>query len=293
MLANKVSGDEVIHQIETFPKLISGPSKDPFIGLPEGNRAKRDDHPFLGTKSAHKFEYIDYDKEEERNSLFSESHSGSLENKNRGRYLIGKILEETEQELAKHIKKIEGTEGNALRSVQLMVRSPVRTMLNARIVLNDNTQEINISNFLTSSFCKDRKITAITLLLPGDEKRGIRGRIDENGTKIYEVANGSYQMTLKWYVEEKECNIKISISDDGSVKFIERNGVTKEQLAANNVKVGKQYEAKFLDEALASQIEEKLSHEAPVESSETVEVLSSLQQTSTPQKHKAPDAIGK
>lgn len=88
------------------------------------------------------------------------------------------------------------------------------------------------------------------MLLPPSEKRGIRLRIDEHGTKIYEVANGSYEMTLKWHVEGKECNIKINIYDNGSVELIESNGVTKEQLAANNLKIGRQYEAKPLHEAL-------------------------------------------
>ncbi|UIP91926.1 hypothetical protein IYZ83_001600 [Wolbachia pipientis] len=66
----------------------------------------------------------------------------------------------------------------------------------------------------------------------------------KNGVKIYEVDNGSYYMTLNWYAEGKECKMKISISDDGSVEFIESNGVTWEQLAAyKEVKVGRQYEA--------------------------------------------------
>lgn len=59
-------------------------------------------------------------------------------------------------------------------------------------------------------------------------------------------------MTLNWYAEGKECKLKISISDDGSVEFIESNGVTWEQLAAyKEVKVGRQYEAKPLYEALS------------------------------------------
>ena len=59
-------------------------------------------------------------------------------------------------------------------------------------------------------------------------------------------------MNLNWYVEGKECKMKISISDNGSVEFIESNGVTWDQLAAHKeVKVGRQYEAKPLYEALS------------------------------------------
>ncbi|VDM99851.1 unnamed protein product, partial [Onchocerca ochengi] len=47
------------------------------------------------------------------------------------------------------------------------------------------------------------------------------------------VINGSYQMTIKWYAGEKECNIKININDDGSIKLIKDNGITEEQLRAN------------------------------------------------------------
>ena len=46
--------------------------------------------------------------------------------------------------------------------------------------------------------------------------------------------------------------MKISISDNGSVEFIESNGVTWDQLAAHKeVKVGRQYEAKPFYEALS------------------------------------------
>jgi hypothetical protein len=66
------------------------------------------------------------------------------------------------------------------------------------------------------------------------------------------VANGSYKMDLKWYVEGKECKMKISISDDGSVELLEnKSSVTWEQIAAHKeIKIGRQYEAKPLAEAL-------------------------------------------
>ncbi|WP_339045366.1 hypothetical protein [Candidatus Mesenet endosymbiont of Agriotes lineatus] len=241
---------EVISLIEAVitPNVSSNPSNESFIFSPN-NKARADDHSFLGTKNERKYEYIDCDDEKQIQSLFS-NDLGNSENKNHGKYLKGSIINETEQEFSKYINN--GT----LESVQLRVRSPVITMLTARIILNNNKGEISISDILNSDFCKKNKITAITLLLPNqDEKRGIRGRVDENGIRIYEIANGSYNMTLKWRFEEKECNIKVNISDDGSIKFLERNGITVEQLAANNVKIGKQYEAKPLHELLASQLQ--------------------------------------
>lgn len=46
--------------------------------------------------------------------------------------------------------------------------------------------------------------------------------------------------------------MKINISDDGSIELIESNDITWEQIAAHKeVKVGRQYEAKFLYEALS------------------------------------------
>jgi CRISPR/Cas system CSM-associated protein Csm5 (group 7 of RAMP superfamily) len=117
-------------------------------------------------------------------------------------------------------------------------------------------------DYLNSDFCKQHNIKLFTLLLPDqDEKRGIRGKIDEHGARIYEVANGSYEMTLRWSVQEKKYYMKININDDGSVKLIEDNGVTSDALKANNVKLGRQYEAKPLHEheELVSQLQQKSS----------------------------------
>lgn len=122
-------------------------------------------------------------------------------------------------------------------------------------MLSDLTKTINVVDILKSDICKKYGIDGITLLLPSQskcEKRGIRCRVDENGVRIYEVANGSYYMTLNWSIEGKECKMKIKISDDGSVEFIESNDVTWNQIAVHQeVKVGRQYEAKFLYEALS------------------------------------------
>ncbi|WP_253299986.1 hypothetical protein [Wolbachia endosymbiont of Chironomus riparius] len=241
-----LSNTETISSINTSPNTTHSSLKKSY-SLPSNNKARLDDHPFSGTKSDRKFEYINCDDAEQMKDLFSESIPSSSENKNHGKYLTGKIISETEQEIAKHIGN------NALKFVKLRVRSPVRTMLTARIVLNDNQQTINMSDFLNSDLAKRHNITAFTLLLPDqDEKRGIRCRIDEDGTKIYEVANGSYEMNLKWYVEGMECNIKINLHDDSSVELVEHNSVTIEQLKVNKIKVGRQYEARPLHEVLES-----------------------------------------
>ncbi|WP_353287935.1 hypothetical protein [Wolbachia endosymbiont (group B) of Gerris lacustris] len=121
-------------------------------------------------------------------------------------------------------------------------------------MLSDLTKPVNVVDILNNDICKQYGVDGITLLLPSKSKcetRGIRCRVDENGVRIYEVANGSYYIALNWYAEGKECKIKISISDDGSVEFIEGD-VTWDQITAHKeVKVGRQYEAKPLYGALS------------------------------------------
>ncbi|MBR9983889.1 MAG: hypothetical protein KFE24_05825 [Wolbachia endosymbiont of Homalodisca vitripennis] len=69
-------------------------------------------------------------------------------------------------------------------------------------------------------------------------------------------------MTITWEVEGKECKIKVLIHSDKPVEFIERNGVTEEQLQANTeVILGPQSKAKPLYEALASQLQQESSEE--------------------------------
>lgn len=78
-------------------------------------------------------------------------------------------------------------------------------------------------------------------------------------------------MTLKWYVDGRECKVKVNIDGKNGVTLLEGNGVTAEQLRANKeVKIGKRREPKSLYEALVPQLQQK--------SSESVKVL---QQPST------------
>ncbi|MCA4775067.1 hypothetical protein IHO40_02975 [Wolbachia endosymbiont of Mansonella ozzardi] len=209
-------------------------------------------------------------------------------NKYKGKDIRGKVAECIKQEISENAKN------NTVKFIRLKEAKFASMNENGivepsvRVMLGDNSKEINMVDILSGDMCKKCHVRAITLMLPTDnqsEKRGIRCRIDNDGKRIYEVANGSYQMALKWYVEGKECKVKILISDDGSIKLVEGNDVTKEQLLAHReVKVGRQYEAKFLYEALASQLQQK--------SSESIKVW---QQPSTgvtdvdiPQQHQTP-----
>lgn len=206
------------------------------------------DEPFIGTNKTRKYEYIDLDDKETREKFISANSTNEKgENGYRGKYLKGKIVEEIEKEISGNLK------GNSIKSIKLLVgRKPGKAEITARIVLNNYETPINIKDLLKDEMCKKYNVRAITLLLPNqDEKRGIRCRIDENEVRVYEVANGSYSMDLTWHVEEEKCEMEIKISDDGSVEFIKSNGVTWDQIAAyKEVKVGRQYEAKPLYEAL-------------------------------------------
>ncbi|WP_250295551.1 hypothetical protein [Wolbachia endosymbiont of Oedothorax gibbosus] len=177
------------------------------------------------------------------------------DSKYHGKNIIGKVAEKIQNEISKKNNAIKFVRIKESKLASFDEKSIVQPSL--RVILNSDEKEtINMIELLSCETCKRCNVKSMTLMLPTTggqfEKRGIRCRVDEDGTRIYEVANGSYNMTLNWYVEGKECKMKINISDDGSVKLIESNGVTWEQLAAHKeVKVGRQYEAKPLYEALS------------------------------------------
>lgn len=118
---------------------------------------------------------------------------------------------------------------------------------------------ICLMDFLEASKCKEYGIDAITICTPDENKtRGVRLSLleDEDGKEIrsYEILNGTYDMDLNWEVEGKKCEMKISVSADGSAKILKRNGVTDEEICAHTeVIIGKQHETKFLYEALGLQ----------------------------------------
>lgn len=118
---------------------------------------------------------------------------------------------------------------------------------------------ICLVDFLEASKCKEYGIDGVTMCSPDENKtRGVRLTLcqDEDGQEIrsYEILNGTYDMDLNWEVAGKKCEMKISVSADGSAKILKRNGVTDEDIYAHQeVMVGKQHEPKFLYEALGLQ----------------------------------------
>ncbi|WP_264330841.1 hypothetical protein [Wolbachia endosymbiont (group B) of Erebia ligea] len=182
----------------------------------------------------------------EVNGRYEYKYANKYDSKN----IVGKIAQKIAQGVNESIKD------NTLEYVGIKEsRKKGKIKPALRIMLSDLTKPVNMVDILNSDACRKYNVDGITLLLPNQSKcetRGIRCRVDENGVRIYEVANGSYDMDLTWYVEGKECKIKIIIRDNGSVEFIESNGVTWDQLAAHKeVKVGRQYEAKTLYDALS------------------------------------------
>lgn len=176
------------------------------------------------------------------------------ENKYNGKYIIGPVTDKIQTE----ILKILGSD--TVKSIALKESKDEddNVMAAARIVLSGSTKRLNISKLLNDAICKRYRVGSITFCLPDKNKtRGVRCRIGKDGVRVYEVANGSYQITLDWEVRQVGgcCGgigfALISISDDGSVKLLERSGVSDEQFRAHKkVKVGRQYEARFLSEAL-------------------------------------------
>nr|WP_261983819.1 hypothetical protein [Wolbachia pipientis] len=110
----------------------------------------------------------------------------------------------------------------------------------ASITLGDNKKEFKISEFLNSDFCQKNGISGFSTL-HSDGKSGMHGFVaEEGGKKIrhYVVTDGSYEMTLKWYAEGKECEIKIKIDANG-VDLVKGDDFSLERLEANrDVKIG-------------------------------------------------------
>lgn len=176
-------------------------------------------------------------------------------NKYNGKDIICKIADQIKEEISK------GIENNAIEFIRLKEAKRENDIVypSTRVVLNDNEKEVNIMKLLSGNACKKYNVKTITSCHPNKNKtRGLCCYINDNGERVYEVINGSYDITLSWYVEDNKCKIKININDDGTIKILEGNGITQKQLLANKeVKVGKKCEAKPLHEALASQLLQK------------------------------------
>nr|WP_240991850.1 hypothetical protein [Wolbachia endosymbiont of Glossina morsitans morsitans] len=110
----------------------------------------------------------------------------------------------------------------------------------ASITLGDNKKEFKISEFLNSDFCEKNEISGFSTL-HSDGKSGMHGFVaEEEGKKIrhYVITDGSYEMTLKWYAEGKECKIKIKIDANG-VDLVKGDDFSLERLEVNrDVKIG-------------------------------------------------------
>ncbi|MDN5247686.1 MAG: hypothetical protein QWI36_00910 [Wolbachia endosymbiont of Tyrophagus putrescentiae] len=101
----------------------------------------------------------------------------------------------------------------------------------ATIELNNGSKELKISEFLQEQFCQDNGISGFFIPASNREK-GMHGYHSLDGVRHYAVTDGSYEMTLNWYVEGKKCTVTITVSEKG-VELIERNGVTNDELKAN------------------------------------------------------------
>ncbi|XCA32976.1 MAG: hypothetical protein ABS808_04130 [Wolbachia endosymbiont of Polyergus mexicanus] len=132
----------------------------------------------------------------------------------------------------------------------------------ASITLGDDKKEFKISEFLNSDFCEKNGISGFSTL-HSDGKSGMHGFVaEEGGEKIrhYVVTDGSYEMTLNWYVNGEKCTIKVNIDKEG-VNLIEPNSVTeqlKKQLEVNkDVKIGGLFlhEIKFREKGKVNEVQ--------------------------------------
>ncbi len=129
----------------------------------------------------------------------------------------------------------------------------------ASITLGDNKKEFKISEFLNSDFCQKNGISGFSTL-HSDGKSGMHGFVaEEGGKKIrhYVVTDGSYEMTLKWYAEGKECEIKIKIDANG-VDLVKGDDFSLERLEANkDVKIGGLFlhEIKFREKGKVNEVQ--------------------------------------
>ncbi|KAG8177169.1 hypothetical protein JTE90_021762 [Oedothorax gibbosus] len=178
-----------------------------------------------------------------------------------GKDIIGNIADQIGAEIRKGID-------DSIKFIRLKEAKRENDIVypSVRIVLDDSSKEINVKALLNGDICKRYNVKTITLCHPDQSyKRGACCYINENGERVYDIINGSYNINLTWNIEEKICNIRINVKDDGTVTLLESHGITEEELLANKeVKIGKKREAKFLHEALASQLPQSLSKSARV-----------------------------
>lgn len=252
------------------------------------------------TPDKNKREYVELESDEEWNKFFVLQNNPSTNTTNQkpfspkkgetqyhGKEIVGKIADQIKSEIS------EGIKSSTIGPIMIKEGKREENIVypTVRVVLHANKEGVDIAKLLSGDICKKYKVKTITFCHPNQaKKRGACCYINDNGERVYEVISGLYEMTLKWYVDGKECKIKINIDGKNGVRLLESNGVTEEQLRANKkVKVGKRREPKSLHEALASQLPQ-IQLQQSSEEVKFLEQLSTDVTESTTQKHQAPAA---
>ncbi|MFP3022886.1 MAG: hypothetical protein ACEY3K_08245 [Wolbachia sp.] len=265
--ASKLSKEE---RSEEHLVLLKGKGNSSGTTVTEGSSSIQN-----AVSGKNKREYIKLDSDEEWDKFFELQNDPDTNTTNKepfspkkgeshyhGKEIVGKIADQIKAEISKvyTIESIMIKEGKREENIVYPT---------VRVVLHANKEGVDIAKLLGGSICKEYGVRTITFCHPNQEKkRGACCYINndsDNEERVYEIISGLYEMTLKWYVDGKECKIKVNIDGKKGVTLLEHNGVTAEQLRANKeVKIGKRREPKSLYEALASQLQQKSSESITV-----------------------------
>lgn len=137
--------------IETSPdQSVSDDSYAVEKGLPDNApKLAPGERPFTGTKDTRDCsKVIDLDDEETRRKFFSAAKTDKEgQNEHRGKYVVGKVLDEVISEVKKHFPHY--------KAVNLRTgRKPGKPELTARVMLDNIQEGINIAKFFNSDVCK-------------------------------------------------------------------------------------------------------------------------------------------
>ncbi len=269
MAASKLSKEE---RSEEHLVLLKGKGNSSGTTVTEGSSSIQN-----AVSGKNKREYIKLDSDEEWDKFFKLQNDPDTNTTNKepfspkkgeshyhGKEIVGKIADQIKAEISKvyTIESIMIKEGKREENIVYPT---------VRVVLHANKEGVDIAKLLGGSICKEYGVRTITFCHPNQEKKRGASCYSDNEERVYEIMSGLYEMTLKWYVDGRECKVKVNIDGKNGVTLLEGNGVTAEQLRANKeVKIGKRREPKSLYEALVPQLQQK--------SSESVKVL---QQPST------------
>ncbi|AZU37493.1 hypothetical protein BBB02_02840 [Wolbachia endosymbiont of Bemisia tabaci] len=285
--ASKLSKEE---RSEEHLVLLKGKGNSSGTTVTEGSSSIQN-----AASGKNKREYIKLDSDEEWDKFFELQNDPDTNTTNKepfspkkgeshyhGKEIVGKIADQIKAEISKvyTIESIMIKEGKREENIVYPT---------VRVVLHANKEGVDIAKLLGGSICKEYGVRTITFCHPNQEKkRGACCYINndsDNEERVYEIISGLYEMTLKWYVDGKECKIKVNIDGKKGVTLLEHNGVTAEQLRANKeVKIGKRREPKSLYEALASQLQQKSSESITVSQQPSTCVTGVTTPTSTSQR---------